>query len=91
MEKNVKKNVQRCITESLYHSRNDHNIVNQLYFEKRKNSKTGDKVLFYSIGNHIQFLVINHSGKEYGKYYEKECCHCLAAQSCLTLLWPCGL
>lgn len=68
MEKNVKKNVQRCITESLYHTRNDHNVVNQLYFKKRKNIETGDnKVLLYSTGNHIQFLVINHSGKEYEK------------------------
>ena len=68
MEKNIKKNVQRCITESLYCTRNDHNIVNQLYFKKRKNVKIGDnKVLLYSTGNHIQFLVITHSGKEYGK------------------------
>ena len=68
MENNVKKNVQRCITESLYSTRNDHNIVNQLYFKKRKNIKTGDnKVLLYSTGNHIRSLVINHSGKEYGK------------------------
>ena len=67
MEKNIKKNVQRCITESFYCTRNDH-IVNQLYFKKRKNVKTGDnKVLLYSTENHIQFLVITHSGKEYGK------------------------
>ena len=34
------------------------------------NSKTGDnRVLLYSTGNYIQYLVISHSGKEYEKVH----------------------
>jgi len=37
-----------------------------------------NKVLSYSTGNYIQYPVINHNGKEYGKKYIffQHCCGC---------------
>ena len=43
-----------------------------------------NKVLLYSIGDYIQYPVINHSGKE----YEKECtyiCVCVTESLCCTV------
>ena len=41
------------------------------------------KVLLYSTGNNIQYLVINHNGKE----YEKECMYvCVYIYIAITLL-----
>ena len=32
------------------------------------------KVLLYSTGKYIRYLMINHNGNEYGKKYESLCC-----------------
>ena len=42
-----------------------------------------NKVLLYSTGNYVQYLVINHSGKE----YKKECVYiyvCITESLCCT-------
>ena len=47
--KGYKKNVYVHITESLLYSRNEHNIVNQLYFNLKNAKKKGDNRNDFSI------------------------------------------
>ena len=43
-----------------------------------------NKVLLYSTGNYIQYLMINHNGKEYTCAYVCVCV-CVSCSVCLTL------
>ena len=42
-----------------------------------------NKVLLYSTGNYIQYLVINHNGKEYAEYVCVCVCVCVCVYVCI--------